>query len=290
MRHLGFRPFGKEEKVSEAAGNDALPEPDTKFNDDEEGDCASSLLVLNETHYQLLEDLQERSRSLTLRLLMEEETMLAEDLRQAGKLVEEESEKVQQSIEGMLKQASNRLSRQDRAVLKVCLRAASEATDPDYEQLLESLEGDLQVVHTVPLSQVKPVVDRWHAAIRKELDNLFEGGTLVEISREETRRLERQGLLRLVPSKGVHTLKPPGPKDVKYKRKYRLVLCGNFAAPEEQFGSLYAGGASAETFRAVLAIAAHKGWWGATADISGPSSSRPGRKTSTNTQSCHQGC
>ena len=256
LKDLGFRPFGEEETVCEVACRDAL-----------EGDCASSLLVLNETHYQLLEDLQERSRS--LRFLMEEEHMLAEDLRQAGKLVEEESERVQQSIEGMLKQASSRLSRQDRAMLKVCLRAASESMEPDYEQLLESLEGDLQVVHTVPLSQVKLVVDRWHAAIRKELDNLFDGGTLVEISREEARRLERQGLLRLVPSKGVHTLKPPGPKDVKYKRKYRLVLCGNFAAPEEQFGSLYAGGASAETFRTVLAIAAHRGWWGATADISG---------------------
>ena len=126
-----------------------------------------------------------------------------------------------------------------------------------------------RVIFRLFISQVKPVVDRWHAAIRKDLDNLFDGGTLAQISREEARRLERQGLLRLVPSKGVHTLKPPGPKDVKHKRKYRLVLRGNFAAPEEQFGSLYAGGASAETFRTVLAIAAHKRWWGTTADITG---------------------
>ena len=146
-------------------------------------------------------------------------------------------------------------------MLKTCLKAASEAD--------ESLEGDLQVVHTVPLSQVRPVVDRWHAAIRKELDNLFHGGTLVEISREEARRLERQGVLRLVPSKGVRTLKPPASKMERYRRKYRLVLCGNFAAPEEEFGSLYAGGASAETFRTVLTVAAKRGWRGATADITG---------------------
>ena len=119
------------------------------------------------------------------------------------------------------------------------------------------------------MAQVKPVVSRWNAAIRKELDNLFQGGTLIEISRDEARRLERQGVLRLVPSKGVHTLKPPVGKNERYKRKYRLVLCGNFAAPEEQFGSLYAGGASAETFRTVLAIAAGRGWQGATADITG---------------------
>ena len=120
-----------------------------------------------------------------------------------------------------------------------------------------------------PLAQVKPVVERWHKAIQKELDNLFKGGTLVEIDREEALRLERAGALRLVPSKGVHTLKPPGSEDVKFKRKYRLVLCGNFVAPEEQFGSLYAGGASAETFRTVLASTAHKGWLGAAADITG---------------------
>ena len=195
--------------------------------------------------------------------------MLAKDLRQAGKLVEREAEKVEFSITQMLDQAARRLSQQDRAMLRVCLKAASETNEPDYEDLLESLEGELQVVHTVPLSQVKPVVDRWHAAIRKELDNLFNGGTLVEISREEARCLERQGVLRLVPSKGVHTLKTPANKNEKYKRKYRLVLCGNLAAPEEQFGSLYAGGASAETFRTVLAVAAGKGWLGATADITG---------------------
>ncbi|CAE7494563.1 TY2B-C, partial [Symbiodinium pilosum] len=199
----------------------------------------------------------------------DEERVLAKDLRQAGKLVEREAEKVEFSITQMLDQAARRLSQQDRAMLRVCLKAASETNEPDYEDLLESLEGELQVVHTVPLSQVKPVVDRWHAAIRKELDNLFNGGTLVEISREEARCLERQGVLRLVPSKGVHTLKTPANKNEKYKRKYRLVLCGNLAAPEEQFGSLYAGGASAETFRTVLAVAAGKGWLGATADITG---------------------
>ena len=57
--------------------------------------------------------------------------------------------------------------------------------------------------------------------------------------------------------------------DIKYKRKCRLVLCGNFAAPEEEFGSLYAGSASAETFRTVLAVAAYRKWLGATADITG---------------------
>ena len=267
LKDLGFLPFGEEEGDCEHKGSAEGPHRSSLSVEELTEGPESSLVALNEVQQQILEDLQERSQS--LRLLLEEEQVLAEDLRQAGKLVEEETERVQLSVTQMLSQASQRLSAQDKAMLKVCLKAASEAYEPDYEQLLESLEGDLQVVHTVPLSQVKPVVSRWHTAIRKELDNLFDGGTLVEIKREEARRLERQGLLRLVPSKGVHTLKPPGSDNKRYKRKYRLVLCGNFAAPEEQFGSLYAGGASAETFRTVLAATARRGWQGATADITG---------------------
>ena len=266
LMDLGFLPFGEEEHNIEQGGVEAEQSP----KEDPEGDehaCSTSLINLNEAHCQLLEDLQERGQ--TLRLLLEEERLLAEDLQQAGDLVAEEAEKVQEFVEQLYKRASLRISASDRAVLKVCLKAAAEPSDPDYEQLLELLESDLQVVHTVPLSQVKPVVERWHAAISKELGNLIQGGTLEEISREEAQRLEGQGVLRLVPSKSVFTLKPPGGGDGKYKRKYRLVLCGNFAAPEEMFGSLYAGGASAETFRTILALAGLRNWLGATADITG---------------------
>ena len=267
LKDLGFLPFGEEENdVKQGEDEYELPLDEA----DPEADIherRSSLISLNEAHGQLLEDLQDRSQS--LRLLLEEERLLAEDLRQAGTLVEEEAERVQDCITQMCERAAQRLSTCDRAVLKVCLKAAAEPNEPDYERLLELLEGDLQVVHTVPLQQVRPVVNRWHAAISKELNNLIKGGTLEEISREEARRLERQGVLRLVPSKGVYTLKPPGEGDTKYKRKYRLVLRGNFAAPEEQFGSLYAGGASAETFRTVLVVAAQRKWQGATADITG---------------------
>ena len=267
LKGLGFPLFGEEESAVPEHGPCDKPERHVLQVDDGGQDLVVPFLCLNETHCQLLEDLQDRSRS--LRLLLEEEQALAEDLRQTSSLIEREATKTQSFIDTMLQNATKLLSEQDRAVLKLCLKAASDYDEPDYEALLESLEGDLQVVHTVPLAQVKPVVDRWHAAIRKELDNLFQGGTLVEISREEALRLEEQGLLKLVPSKGVHTLKPPAKKDDKYKRKYRLVLCGNFVAPEEEFGSLYAGGASAETLRAVLVFAAHKGWQGATADITG---------------------
>ena len=111
LKGLGFRPYGEEEGVLEPEDQGAVSQPDKRVLVDNGGSCEASLIMLNEAHHQLLEDLQERSRS--LRLLMEEEHMLAEDLRQTGKLVEEEAEKVQFSITQMLRQASQRLSRQD---------------------------------------------------------------------------------------------------------------------------------------------------------------------------------
>eukprot|EP00439_Symbiodinium_sp_Y106_P000310 s9434_g1.t1 len=81
------------------------------------------------------------------------------------------------------------------------------------------------------------------------------------------KRLEAEGKLRLVPSKGLITIKPPSEKGGRYKRKYRMALCGNFVDPAEAQGSLYAGGISAETLRALLASTACLGWRGATTDI-----------------------
>ena len=46
-----------------------------------------------------------------------------------------------------------------------------------------------------------------------------------------------------------------------------MALCGNFVDPAEAQGSLYAGGISAETLRALLASTACLGWRGATTDI-----------------------
>ena len=135
----------------------------------------ASLVNLNEAQQQLLEDLQDRSG--TLRVLLEEEQMLAEDLKHAGAFVQEEAKAFQQTIDGMLKNAAHNLSRNDQAMLKVCLKAAMTHEDQHYEALIEGLTEDLQVVHTVPLHQVRPVIERWHGAIQKELSNLFEGGT-----------------------------------------------------------------------------------------------------------------
>ena len=128
--------------------------------------------------------------------------------------------------------------------------------EPDYEQLLKDLDGDLEVVHTVPLNQVRAALDNWMEALEKEVNQLL-GGTLRPIPLTRARELERQGLLRLVPSKGVFTLKPPSIKGKKVRRKFRLVLCGNYVGRDNENFDLYAGGVSADTVRLALAGECH---------------------------------
>ena len=62
-------------------------------------------------------------------------------------------------------------------------------------------------------------------------------------------------------------MKPPTVAGDKVRRRFRLVLCGNFVARGEGEFDLYAGGVTADTLRAALAIATNKKWSGATSDI-----------------------
>ncbi|CAE7519242.1 unnamed protein product [Symbiodinium sp. CCMP2592] len=55
----------------------------------------------------------------------------------------------------------------------------------------------------------------------------------------------------------------------KIRRKFRLVLCGNFAQPEGDPSELYAGGASAYTVRLALTFGARRFWSGGTSDETG---------------------
>ncbi|CAE7714237.1 unnamed protein product, partial [Symbiodinium necroappetens] len=220
----------------------------------------------------LIEELSERAA--TLRRLLEEEEILAEQVRRAGDCVQAEASHVRDLVEDMLDEVGKGLEHCQAQRELRCLKAiqAGEQTteEPDYEALLEGLQRDLEVVYTVPLSQVKPVVERWRDAISAEVAGLFEG-TLRSITIEEARQLEKQGRLKLVPSKSVCTLKPPSEPGSKkrYRRKYRLVICGNYIdRPDGASGeSLYAGGASAESLRASLALAVIFAWTAGSSDI-----------------------
>ena len=164
-------------------------------------------IVLNEANQQLIEDLQERAYA--LRILLEEEQALGEDLKEASAMVRTEADLVSQTVEEMIKSVEGKLKLGDAQGKHLCAMAAEAVEEPDYEAMIDAMEGDLQVVHTVPLNQVRAVVDRWEEAIKKELKSLFDTGTLKKISYKEAISLQRDGQLRLVPSKGVHTMKPP---------------------------------------------------------------------------------
>ena len=71
----------------------------------------------------------------------------------------------------------------------------------------------------------------------------------------------------VAPAKCVFTLKPPARHGDRYKRKCRLVICGNFLADEG--GNLYASGVNTDSLRLALVLAATRRWWAAVSDITG---------------------
>ena len=228
------------------------------------GTLHDSLVALTEEQDHLLEDLHDRSNR--LRLLLEEEQALLKECRRAGTQVTDEIENVTAAIEDMIQDVVECQQRCEGDVIGRFLKAAQLQEEPDYEQMLEQMTGDLEVVHTVPLDQVRPALDRWMEALKKEVDQVLDG-TLKPIPLLKAREMERRGELRIVPSKGVFTLKPPTVRGQKARRKFRLVLRGNFVANDNPDFNLYAGGASAETMRLALTYASARKWRGATSDV-----------------------
>ena len=230
------------------------------------GSLEDALITLTEEQEHLLQDLQERADR--LRLLLEEEHAMFEECRQAGRAVTDEIDNVTAAIEDMIQDVTEQQKVKTEEIHTKFLKTVEATEEIDYEQLLRDLDGDLEVVHTVPLHQVRAALDQWTEALEKEVKQLL-GGTLRPISLSKAKELERQGLLRLVPSKGVFTLKPPAEKGCKVRRKFRLVLCGNYVQADGEAGELYAGGVSADTVRLALAFASSKRWCGGTSDVTG---------------------
>ncbi|CAE7665157.1 HCF244, partial [Symbiodinium sp. CCMP2456] len=237
----------------------AMDSPEAETLDD-------ALLTLTESQNQLLEDLQERSER--LRMMIEEEEILAEECRRAGQQVDDEVDNVRAYLEDMMDEVTQLKAAGGKASSEACLKAAMVQEEPDYERLLQELDGDLEVVHTVPLQQVRAALDQWREALEKEVTQLLDG-TLRPMPIARAKQMEAQGLLKLVQSKGVFTLKPPQVKGKKVRRKFRLVLCGNQVDRDDETFSLYASGLSADTVRLALAYASHKRWYGGTSDVTG---------------------
>ncbi|CAE7758600.1 RE1 [Symbiodinium sp. CCMP2456] len=218
-----------------------------------------------------IQDLEDRAAR--LRDLLEEEEIMAEQAARLGQTVRDElgdaRDYVCKYLDDVHKQLMQFQCLRERVFLRSARTAEEGAPDIDYEKLLDELEGDLDIVHTVPLDQVKRVLHKWTGAIEKEVKALFDSGTLVKIPYAEAKTLEAQGSLKIVPAKCVFTLKPPNTAGGKCRRKCRMVICGNFITRNdgEDQASLYAAGTSTDALRLALTVASSRLWLAAIADI-----------------------
>eukprot|EP00439_Symbiodinium_sp_Y106_P044585 s732_g5.t1 len=302
LRSLGFdlpvtsadaEEEGDHDRSGETIGSMFQPSLDAIHQSDSDPgeEWVSSLSRLTEEQNDLIEELQERS--LRLRRLLEEEEILREEYRRMGRQVNDEADNAHQMLVDLIEQTGDTMLEAEADVQQSCLRSAivtdnEESGIDDVERYLQGLTEELEVVLNVPLEQVKRNITVWIPAIDKELATLFKngkGGTLRSIPMSEARAREARGELTIVPSKLVFTVKPPAQGALKndntkggaktnkpkWRRKCRLVLCGNFASrPEGQSqADLYAAGATADSMRTALAIASACLWAGAGSDING---------------------
>ncbi|CAE7616380.1 TY5A [Symbiodinium sp. CCMP2592] len=140
----------------------------------------------------------------------------------------------------------------------------------NIEGVLSSLKGPLDVTHTVRPSEVIPNLELWRPAIEKEMRNIEVAiERLVPGSDLRRQWLNKPGVQRL-PMKFVFTVKPndqaiASDPTTWFKRKARLVVCGNMA--EDSGASVYTEAAPAEAVRAGLAVTVKNAWSIAVLDV-----------------------
>ena len=165
-------------------------------------------------------------------------------------------------------QVNPAMSRKEMSPQEEALLCKTEAaTTKGLEDILSSLTEPLSVTHTASQEEVRANLEKWRPAIEKELKSLKEPGVLVSHFGKEARALIAGAGTTVIPLKGVFTTKAPGgPQDGLYRRKCRLVGCGNQASHIDA-DSLYAAGAPAELVRASLVQACRHQWSAFTCDI-----------------------
>ena len=115
-----------------------------------------------------------------------------------------------------------------REELEAAVCKAEAATTKDLEGLLGQLREPLSVTHTASQEEVRAHLERWRPAIEKELGSLKKQGVLVSHYGNEAQELMANPETSVISLKGVFTAKAPGgPEDGLFKRKCRLVGCGN---------------------------------------------------------------
>ena len=133
---------------------------------------------------------------------------------------------------GMVKVASEALGLQQIPERKVMKTEVVYTTD--VETIINNLSAPLEVTYTVDPREVLRCLEFWEPAIRKEVAGVEVAiQRLLPGSQERVSWLQRPGIQRL-PTKFVFTLKPNdkavlSDRSTWYKRKARLVVCGNHA-------------------------------------------------------------
>ena len=154
----------------------------------------------------------------------------------------------------------------EEATMSMMKLAQESETTSEVEEMLQALVEPIDTVHGVELQEVKRHLAEWQESIQKEIEVLETSGTLRRLPLQEAKRLADAGEIVLVPSKTVHTVKPPsgGSGNQLYKRKTRMVICGNRVSNEVE---VYTAAANAESVRVALSLAARRRWFGAVTDV-----------------------
>ncbi|CAE7857524.1 TY2B-DR3, partial [Symbiodinium necroappetens] len=148
-------------------------------------------------------DLEEKAER--LRSLLEEEEILVEQYSRVESESRERLEETRNQVGEFLDYIHEELIGLEKVRTAACLNSMTKSSTTrtgesgaegvDYEKLLDELEEDLKVVHTVPIVQVKRVLNRWVASIKKEVENLFASNTLRRVTAEQAKQLESSGKL-----------------------------------------------------------------------------------------------
>eukprot|EP00439_Symbiodinium_sp_Y106_P014523 s9297_g2.t1 len=153
--------------------------------------------------------------------------------------------------------------------IRLCAKAAAENLYTyNIEDVLQELQGgELRVVHTVHQREVDENLEAWIPSMGEEVTALETIGAVKRRRGKEAITFLKNPGVTIVPGKAVFTVKPPSKEGQKYRRKARIVSCGNFQ-PKSSLEENYSGGAAAESVRLGVAEAARRQWSLCNGDIS----------------------
>ena len=140
----------------------------------------------------------------------------------------------------------------------------------NIEDVLSQLSNPLDVTHTVRPEEVFKNMDAWKPAILKEVKGVEVAIERLTPGTEARRKWLGNPRVQKLPMKFVFTVKPNdkavfADRSTWYKRKARLVICGNMATDEGH--QVYTETAPAEAVRATLAMASKYKWYVAILDV-----------------------